>query len=343
MKKLFLIPLTIVLVSGLIFGGCAAPAPAPAPAPPPKPAEPIVIKAVSFLPKMAMASYPMKVLADKVNTAAKGELVIDYVGGPEVISGFDQGEAVKSGQIDMSLLPTIFYADIVPEGYGAHLSEFKPWEERKNGYYDFMQEMHKEKMNAYYLGENAPYLPFHLFTNKKADRPQELKGQKIAVTLLYIPFMAALGVAPVTIPVPDIYSAVDRGLVNGYCLPPASAADMSLWEVTKYMIDPGFYDANNCVFVINLDKWNGIPKNLQDIMTNAQIELEREMEAHFIDHYKVEGRQKMFNGGVELITFSSEDAKWYRELAYSSSWGAFKEKVSPDNFAKLRGLMLKNP
>ena len=31
MKKLFLIPLVIVLVSGLILGGCAKPAPAPAP------------------------------------------------------------------------------------------------------------------------------------------------------------------------------------------------------------------------------------------------------------------------------------------------------------------------
>ena len=33
MKKLFLIPLLIVLAGALIFGGCAAPAPAPAPAP----------------------------------------------------------------------------------------------------------------------------------------------------------------------------------------------------------------------------------------------------------------------------------------------------------------------
>ena len=34
MKKLFIIPLMIVLVSALVFGGCAKPAPTPAPAPP---------------------------------------------------------------------------------------------------------------------------------------------------------------------------------------------------------------------------------------------------------------------------------------------------------------------
>ena len=33
MKKMFLIPLIIILAAGLIFGGCAKPAPAPTPVP----------------------------------------------------------------------------------------------------------------------------------------------------------------------------------------------------------------------------------------------------------------------------------------------------------------------
>ena len=40
MKKFLLVPLVIVLVTGLILGGCAKPAPAPAPAPAPPPARP---------------------------------------------------------------------------------------------------------------------------------------------------------------------------------------------------------------------------------------------------------------------------------------------------------------
>ena len=44
MKRFLLIPLALILISGLIFSGCAKPAPAPAPAPTPAPAPPKTLK-----------------------------------------------------------------------------------------------------------------------------------------------------------------------------------------------------------------------------------------------------------------------------------------------------------
>ena len=68
MRKLFLIPLMIVIVCGLVFGGCAEPAPAPAPAPKP---ELIVLKGVAFLPPDRDTVIGLKTFADMINEKAK--------------------------------------------------------------------------------------------------------------------------------------------------------------------------------------------------------------------------------------------------------------------------------
>ena len=107
MKRFLLFSLTIIMVSSLVFAGCAQPAPAPAPVPAPKPAPapkptPIVLKAVTFLAVAAVACRPLKMFIDKVNEKSKGELVIQLVGGPEVVPGSEQPMAVKRGVVDMS-------------------------------------------------------------------------------------------------------------------------------------------------------------------------------------------------------------------------------------------------
>ena len=52
------------------------------------------LKAVSFLPTNHPFVTTVKVWADRVNDACKGELKVNLVGGPEVIPGLEQIEAL---------------------------------------------------------------------------------------------------------------------------------------------------------------------------------------------------------------------------------------------------------
>ena len=90
------IALSLLLIAVLIAGSisCASPAPTPAPAPAPAPkAEPIVLKAIAFLPESNARTIVYRKWLDLINERAKGELVFDFLGGPEVIAYKEQPQA----------------------------------------------------------------------------------------------------------------------------------------------------------------------------------------------------------------------------------------------------------
>ena len=49
----------------------------------------------------------------------------------------------------------------------------------------------------------------------------------------------------------------------------------------------------------------------------------------------------MLDYGMEFITFSPEDTKWFLDLAYQSGWETGLEGISPENYAKLREFLKK--
>ncbi len=84
--------------------------------------------------------------------------------------------------------------------------------------------------------------PFHIYTNKKVDKP-DLTGQKIRITPVYRDFFQALNADVVTTPPGEVYTALERGVVDGYGWPIGGIFDLNWQEKTKFRIDPGFYDA----------------------------------------------------------------------------------------------------
>src|SRR3990170_3576917 len=114
MKKLFLVPLIIVLVVGLVLAGCAAPTPSPTPSPSPTPtptptpkptptptptptpqATAIVLRAVTFVPGNLYSASGIHTMVQKVKELSNGQLTIEYLGGPEVMPALLQAEAVR--------------------------------------------------------------------------------------------------------------------------------------------------------------------------------------------------------------------------------------------------------
>jgi len=330
MKNLFMKVGMITLLFALIIGVGASPVLA----------KKIVIKAVSFLPKPAKVMKTYGMYIKMVNERAKGELVIKWVGGPDVIPKLDQANAVRSGVIDMAALPASYYMSIVPTAFNTCvLSEYTPMEERKVGIFDFQLEEHANA-GMRYLGHLETNHTFHCGVKTKVTSPKGLAGKKIRSMGLYNYFIKALGSSPVKVPHPEVYTALERGLVDGYMFPFSDVADLSLFEVCKYFIDHTFYENGNLVSIMNLKKWNKIPKHLQKVMIDAMIELEPQMYEIFARD-QAAARKKMIAKGMVPIKFSPADAKAYRALAFSSFEGGAKELCPPDKFAKMMKLVKK--
>jgi len=298
-----------------------------------------VLKAITFIP----VDNPMVkggwIWGDLVNERAKGELVIDFIGGPEIIPGFDQPKAVMEGSIDIVYNVTAYSAPLVPSADTMHLSQYLPWEERERGVYDLYVELMKE-MNTMYLGRMmTPNAGFYFWVNDPVERPEDLAGLKMRSAALYDEFMKALSITPVTVAIPDVYSALERGIVDGFGQPIAVAHGMGWTDITKNLIDHMFYNQNGQILV-NLDVWNSIPKHLQDIMIEAAAEQEY-LTTDYIEEVIKDYRQEMQAIGMQFIKFSPADAKYFIDLAYSTSWEVAKEKVSPEMYARLQQLLRK--
>ena len=293
------------------------------------------LKAVSFVPKNHPLCAMIHVWVDRVNEQFKDVVKIDWVGGPEVIPGFDQAEALRSNSVQVAFNPTAYYAPLLPEGNAFTLSKLTMQEERKpGGFFDYMVERHK-RIGMMYIGTWL-YDPFWLRINKPIKTIDELKGVKMRTSALYDRMMKKLGIVPVTVQFGETFTALERGLVDGFGWSTLGPADWGWLNNCKYIIDIPFYTRQNTLILMNLDVWNGLGKEVQDKLMDITVKFEPEMEAYFKGKINAEWEryEKM---GIKRIKFSPEDTKKFLDVAYGAEWEDLEKKV-PDLIPALKKL-----
>ena len=299
--------------------------------------KPIVLKAVTFQ-RAGIGTTGFEIFMNKLNEAAKGELVIKWTGGPAAIPAHDQPEALRRGVVDFAFTPPGYYKSQLPEASATFFSRLTPWEERKIGYFDLLVDLH-EKAGWRYIGNAAWGTMYHTWTTFKVKKPEDLAGHLIRSGRTSLAFCKALGIKPVTMPISDVYSGLDRGIIEGYMLGPSPTEDLKLYEVVKYAIKPGFY-SNRSGFLMNLDSWNRLPKHLQELIKQTQIGVDRQI----VDTYN-EVLEKAWNGlvdrGIEVIEFSPDDAKRFADMAYESGWKAAAKNMDPKTVEKIEKMLFK--
>ncbi|MEB3102588.1 TRAP transporter substrate-binding protein DctP [Ferviditalea candida] len=349
-KTLFLI-LSLILLSALV--GCssqsaqqsqspqpaqsAQPAQSGQPAQSPQAEAPaakeIVLKAVTAWPQKTADNAGLFALIEKVNVLGKGKVQIKYIGGPEVVPTMNQINAVKDGTIDIAWLSAGYTDSLVPAANAIKLSKLTPQEERDKGVTDLWNEIFKQANARFIVRGSAPDVHFHLYTVKPIKSLEDFKGVPIRVTAAYKDFVTALKAAPVATTPGEVYSALERKVVEGYGWPAYGIGDFGWDKLTKYVIDPGFYQVD-CIGLMNLEKWNSLPKDVQDIFTQASIEVEKDMAQHF-DQLAKDDRKKITGEGIQVITLDANTAKTYVDMAYKSVWDTVM-KTDPANGPKIK-------
>ncbi|MFH1489193.1 MAG: TRAP transporter substrate-binding protein DctP [Pseudomonadota bacterium] len=334
LKKIFFVAIAAVLGLSLNFSPFTAPD---------AQAKTITIKAISAWPTndgsvkedyLGFVAHANKVLKEKM----QGQVEIKYIGGPEAIPVRDQAEAVRVGTVDMYFGTQAYYEGIAPEANIAKMTLLTPWEERESGAYDIFNEIHQKKLNAFYLGRPGNQIPFQMWGNMNIKSPDELKGRKIRTSPMYIDFLKALGAIPISTKPGDIYQAMERKVVDGFCWPFTKVRDWGFHEVTKYVIGPGFYNVCHPV-IINLDKWKQLPESAQKILIDVMKQEERAVVAR--DLKKIEEEKGLLKkAGMTFIEFSPADTKRYLDLAWESGWEGLAKR-SPEYASKLKKALAK--
>ncbi|HMA09942.1 MAG TPA: TRAP transporter substrate-binding protein DctP [Ramlibacter sp.] len=272
----------------------------------------------------------------KFNAEGKGVLQINFIGGPKAIPPFEAGNAVKTGVVDMALSTGAFYTNVMPEADFLKLTEVSVAEQRRNGAFDAINKVWNEKGNMQYLARMVENQPFHIYTNKKVDKP-DLTGQKIRITPVYRDFFQALNANVITTPPGEVYTALERGVVDGYGWPIGGIFDLNWQEKTKFRIDPGFYDAEVSL-TMNLPAYRKLTDAQRNYLQKQLLALEAQNT--FWAQYTTDEIARQAKAGIETIQFDAATAKAFRAKAYEVAW-ASAMKQSPEIAARFKPLFSK--
>ena len=302
--------------------------------------EPIVLKTVSHLAPDNPHCTTNQPFIDMVNKRAKGELIIKFLGGPEVIPSFDQPEALKKGVVD--ILPTEPGSWFKPlMGIAADisgLSEIPAWKERETGAFEVYDELFRKFANTKYLGRPHGGWGYNFYTNKKIEKIEDFKGLNIRVHSLFAPFTKAVGASPITMPVPEIYQAMERHIIDGFMFPTFGITGYAFQEVTKYKIEPEVFQGS-AASLINLNTWNKLPKHLQDLLMDVSKIMEYWGPADAMWRREAE-KHILAEAGMQAISLPPKDAELFYNLAYETTWKKIMEDA-PEYGAKLRKMLVK--
>ena len=264
----------------------------------------IKLKAVQFVNLGDPSEKGFHLLVDMINKAAKGEMTIEIAGGPEAIPNPRQPEAVRAGAVDIAFVPCGWYIPILPVAAVMGLSRLEPWDARKTGLQDFLVEEHK-KVGFRFLGPTDFAGHFWLYAKEPIDSLAGLKGKRFRHTPTY-PFFKAFGITPITAAMSDIYSGLERNLFDGLAIKHNSFIALSLYEVCKYVIGPGFWPNFSAVTIMNEAKFGGLPKHLQSLIVDTEEKAEplmKQVQAPIIDqHWAI-----LKKNGVKHIEWSPQD------------------------------------
>jgi TRAP-type C4-dicarboxylate transport system substrate-binding protein len=304
-------------------------------------AEIVTLKAVTAWPKTASEFKAFTTFTDLVEqmVAKKypGELKIQYIGGPEAVKTPDQVQTLQRGTVDMVFTTSAYYVSVLPEVDALKLSNFTPSEERASGAWAYMNDLHEKKIGIYYLARLGLGTKFHLYL-KKPIKSADLKGLNIRVSPMYLQAIKGLGGNPVVIPPTEVFAALERNVVDGYCWPAVGIRDWGWQKHTQYVVDPGFYNVPNPLLV-NVKVWNQLPQKMRDLLTEAAIEAEKRVVANFEELAKQE-RPILLKEGIQVIDLPPAEKEKFLKVAYEEGWKDIIAK-SPQIGPKLNELFTK--
>lgn len=300
-------------------------------------AQEVTLRAVTAFAEKTTYSRPFEKFIEQVNAEGKGIIQINYIGGPKAMPPFEVGNALKAGVVDVANTTGAFTTNVMPESDAWKLTERPMSELRKNGGYDYMAKLYAEKMNAIFLARLVDNNQFHLYLNKPISTP-DLTGLKIRITPVYRDFFQALGATVVQTPPGEVYTSLERGVVDGYGWPITGIFDLGWHEKTKYRVDPGFYTVEVSILV-NKTTWDKLSDAQKAVLRKVAERGEAEAAAEFgAENAKDTKRQA--DAGIQTIKFDGAVAEAYRAKAYQAGWeGVIKQ--SPEHGPKIKEFFAK--
>ncbi|MBB4287900.1 TRAP transporter substrate-binding protein DctP [Roseospira goensis] len=288
------------------------------------------LSAVHAFPTSLIYTQSFLSFVDKVNERGEGIVQIDVRGGPEVIGLAQQPEAVRNGVVDMAYTAASFYAGTVPERDAMVASNTNAVYARETGGLDLMNQIHQEKMGVYYLGWFDSGVSYNLYTIDEpsigADGRLDVSGLKLRSNPVYDAFFKDyLKAQPISLPTTDVYSALERGVVNATGWTQIGLKDLNWDRFLNYRIEPAFFSTDMGV-IVNLESWTALSDESKALLQEVAIEHERDSAERFAAVAE-EQLAALEADGMTTITLEGAAAEEFATAAREATWNRMRTQM----------------
>ena len=283
-------------------------------------------------------------LAESLNEAGEGHFSVD-VRPFNSIGMFEQATAIQRGTVDLSCLPAAFYARSLPENEAISTSNSSPEAVRANGGMAIIDQLHQERVNMKYLGWVDSGVRFHIYLKDapsfRDDGMPDFSDVQMRDNPIYGAFFRALDAETHQMPVTDVYSAIQTGVVNASAWTSIGITGLRWNEFLTHRLDPDFYQTD-IGFIMNLDSWNNLSAEAQQILQDAVIAHENSSRAQRMNEVVAE-KAALEEAGMQVHEVPEGEA--YRQLAVDSAYDRMMQRLNDDGTStehadQLRGLYL---
>lgn len=146
--------------------------------------------------------------------------------------------------------------------------------------------------------------------------------------------MRELGAVPTSVPAPEIYTSLERGMINAAAVAYTYMhASYRLHEISKWFTDGLSPGTINCGLVFNRDAWEALPTEYQNMLTEAKPKAYEAMKAAYLeaDAKNVPMFEQM---GLQRLTYTPDQRAEFEERAAKPVWERW---VADMNSKKLPG------
>jgi TRAP-type mannitol/chloroaromatic compound transport system substrate-binding protein len=256
-----------------------------------------------------------EVFANRVAKLTDGQFTIRVFAAGDIVPPFQALDAVQQGTVELCHTASYYYVGknlafgfgtAVP--FGLTTRQQNAWMYHGGGI-DKLNEFYKDYgVIAFPAGNTGAQMGgwFRNEVNTLAD----LKGLKMRIPGLGGQVMAKLGAVPQALPGGDIYPALERGAIDATeWVGPYDDEKLGFFKIAKNYYYPGWWEPCSMYHImINLEKWNSLPKTYQEAMISAA----REANIDMVAEYDAKNRlalQRLKAAGVKLIKYSDEIMK----------------------------------
>ncbi|WP_175640437.1 TRAP transporter substrate-binding protein [Metabacillus schmidteae] len=255
-----------------------------------------------------------------VEEETDGKVKVNVFPASQLGSLREQVEGTQMGEINITMQPTAVVTPFVDDIKVIDLPYLWP-PSNEQTYKVLDGEVGQELLGTLEKGgfKGLGYWPggFKLFTTgeKEIHKPEDFKGMTMRVmeSPLLIEQYKTWGATAIPVPYAEVYNSLQQGVVDGQENPLQTIFLNNYHEVQKNVID-SYHGTMTYVLMANQDWFNGLSKNLQDVLLEAEAEghtAARQALAEVEDEY----RQKIIDSGINYYKLTDEEIEAFRSVS----------------------------